>query len=138
MDFPSDAMRIGYIKRIVDAGFVNQIVIGQDIACKHLLQKYGGYGYAHLIDNVIPRLVSAGLTQDQVDIITKTNPANVLTFNWNFKIVVYLSFSLNWLRMTKSINIATIKMTTIVLFSIFTLYIFFRAYVKLSYIKTGI
>jgi len=40
--------------------------------------------------------------------------------------------------MTKSINIATIKMTTIVLFSIFTLYIFFRAYVKLSYIKTGI
>ena len=81
MDFPSDAMRIGYIKRIVDAGFVNQIVIGQDIACKHLLQKYGGYGYAHLIDNVIPRLVSAGLTQDQVDIITKTNPANVLTFN---------------------------------------------------------
>ncbi len=81
MDFPSDAMRIGYIKRIVDAGFMNQIVIGQDIACKHLLQKYGGYGYAHLIDNVIPRLVSAGLTQDQVDIITKTNPANVLTFN---------------------------------------------------------
>ena len=81
MDFPSDAMRIGYIKRIVDAGFVDQIVIGQDIACKHLLQKYGGYGYAHLVDNVIPRLVSAGLTQDQVDIITKTNPANVLTFN---------------------------------------------------------
>ena len=81
MDFPSDAMRIGYIKRLVDDGFVDQIVIGQDIACKHLLQKYVGYGYAHLVDNVIPRLLSAGLTQDQVDIITKMNPANVLTFN---------------------------------------------------------
>jgi len=80
-DFPSDAMRIGYIKRLADAGFVNQIVIGQDIACKHLLQKYGGYGYAHLPDNVIPRLVSGGLTQGQVDIITKINPAKILTFN---------------------------------------------------------
>lgn len=80
-DFPSDAMRIGYIKTLVDAGFVNQIVIGQDIACKHLLQKYGGYGYAHLIDNVMPRLLSGGLTQDQVDIITKINPAEILTFN---------------------------------------------------------
>jgi len=78
-DFPSDAMRIGYVKRLVEAGYVNQIVIGQDIACKHLLQKYGGYGYAHLLDNVIPRMESGGLTSSEVDTITKLNPAEILT-----------------------------------------------------------
>jgi phosphotriesterase-related protein len=79
-DFPSDAMRIGYVKKLVEAGYLKQIVVGQDIAAKHLLQKYGGYGYAHLIDNVMPRMESGGLTSIEVDEITKVNPANILTF----------------------------------------------------------
>ena len=37
IDMPSDAQRLDYIMRIVDAGYSEKIVIGQDICTKHRL-----------------------------------------------------------------------------------------------------
>ena len=44
IDMPSDGQRMGFIKRIADAGYSDKIVIGQDICTKHRLTKYGGHG----------------------------------------------------------------------------------------------
>lgn len=36
---------------------------------------YGGHGYSHILNNVLPKLKLKGLTQQQIDRITIANPA---------------------------------------------------------------
>lgn len=77
-EFPSDGTRLNFIKQIVDAGFGSRIVVGQDIFAKSQLRRYGGYGYAHLTENVIPRMRER-LTDEEVNDIMVENPKKVLT-----------------------------------------------------------
>ena len=56
IDMPSDAQRLDFIKRAANAGYSDRIVIGQDIANKHRLAKYGGHGYAHILENIVPKM----------------------------------------------------------------------------------
>jgi phosphotriesterase-related protein len=42
-------------------GHARQVLMSHDIAYKHLLTKWGGCGYHHLLVNVVPRLRRKGL-----------------------------------------------------------------------------
>ena len=77
-EFPSDGTRLNFIKQIVDAGFGNRIVVGQDIFAKSQLRRYGGYGSGHLTENIIPRMRER-LTNQEVNDIMVENPKKVLT-----------------------------------------------------------
>ena len=78
IDMPSDAQRLAFIKRIVDSGYTDRVVIGQDIAVKHRLVQYGGQGYAHILENIVPVMRRKGFSADEIRAITVDNPANVL------------------------------------------------------------
>ena len=78
-DMPSDAQRLDFIRRIADAGYSDRIVIGQDIATKHRLVRYGGHGYGHILANIVPKMRSKGFSEDEIRAITVDNPANILT-----------------------------------------------------------
>ena len=80
IDMPSDAQRLDYIKRVADAGYSDKIVIGQDIATKHRLVKYGGHGYGHILENIVPRMRRKGFSEDVIRAITVGNPARILAF----------------------------------------------------------
>ena len=80
LDMPSDAQRLDFIKRISDAGYSDRIVIGHDIATKHRLVKYGGHGYGHILENVVPQMRRKGLSEDVIREITVGNPARILAF----------------------------------------------------------
>ena len=80
IDILSDAQRIGYIKRLIDEGYASKIVLAQDIFGKHALTKYGGYGYAHILEHIVPRLYEKGLSEDEVELLMVKNPADILTF----------------------------------------------------------
>ena len=41
--------------------------------------KYGGLGFAHLLDNIAPRMVEAGISHDDVHRMLVSNPAKMLT-----------------------------------------------------------
>ena len=80
LDMPSDAQRLDFIRRIADAGYSDRIVIGHDIATKHRLVKYGGHGYGHILENVVPQMRRKGLSEDVIREITVGNPARILAF----------------------------------------------------------
>ena len=80
IDMPSDAQRMGFIKRIADAGYSEKIVIGQDICTKHRLTKYGGHGYGHILENIVPKMRRKGFSEELVHAITVGNPASILAF----------------------------------------------------------
>ncbi len=77
---PSDAQRLDFIKRIADAGYCDRVVIGQDIFTKHRLVTYGGHGYGHILENIVPTMRRKGFSEDEIRAITEDNPANILAF----------------------------------------------------------
>ena len=80
IDMPSDAQRLDFIKRIADAGYSGKVVMGQDICTKHRLVTYGGHGYGHILENIVPRMRRKGFAEDEVQAITVDNPASILAF----------------------------------------------------------
>ena len=80
IDLPNDAMRINEIMQLIDAGFINQIVISQDIFNKTPLCKYGGWGYDHILRNVVPVMLAKGITEEQIHTIMVDNPSKIFTF----------------------------------------------------------
>ena len=49
-------------------------------ACFSLQVKYGGHGYAHLLNYVVHKMVDRGIPQEVVTQMTTTNPQKWLTF----------------------------------------------------------
>lgn len=74
---PSDEENASNIKRLVDSGWLAKVLISSDIFLKMLLRKYGGPGYGHVLEFFIPRLVRAGLTNDQALSLLTNNPASL-------------------------------------------------------------
>jgi phosphotriesterase-related protein len=79
-DMPNDAQRINCIIRLIDKGYLNQVLISTDMAMKNKLTSYGGPGYAHVLDNVIPWMRGKGMTEKTIHTITVENPKRMLTF----------------------------------------------------------
>ena len=81
IDMPSDAQRMDVIKRMADEeGCGERIVIAHDICTKHRLVKYGGHGYGHILENIVPRMRQRGFTENQIQAIIVDNPARILSF----------------------------------------------------------
>ena len=79
IDMPSDAQRMDFIVRLVNDGFGDRVVIAHDVCTKHRLVRYGGHGWAHILEHIAPGLVKKGLLEEQVDAILVDNPARILT-----------------------------------------------------------
>jgi phosphotriesterase-related protein len=77
---PSDTQRIEYLKALLDAGFVRQILFSQDICLKMDLRRYGGHGYNHILLSVLPMLRRAGIGDDTIRTILVENPMRALAF----------------------------------------------------------
>lgn len=80
-DMPNDTMRIGFIRELIDQNHISQIVVAQDICTKNRLAKFGGHGYHHLFENIIPRMHASGISQDEINTIMVANPGRILGLN---------------------------------------------------------
>ena len=78
-DMPNDGRRISLIRRLIDAGHIEQILLSHDIAFKHLLVKYGGRGYGHILRNAVPKMRTKGMDAAQIRIILEENPRRALS-----------------------------------------------------------
>ena len=78
IDMPSDAQRLDFIKRTVESGYSDRIVMGHDIATKHRLVRYGGHGYGHILENIVPKMRRKGFSEETIRAITVDNPARIL------------------------------------------------------------
>ncbi|XP_043197477.1 phosphotriesterase-related protein-like [Amphibalanus amphitrite] len=80
VDMPSDAQRIQRIKHLVEDGYEDRVVISHDIHTKHRLTKFGGHGFSHILENVVPMMKVRGLTEETINKILSTNPQAAMTF----------------------------------------------------------
>ena len=78
---PNDAKRVDEIMALIDDGFINQILISHDNCSKHRLWHYGGPGYSHILDNVVPYIMRGkGMTEEDINTLLVKNPKRLLQF----------------------------------------------------------
>ena len=80
IDLPTDHQRINEIMDLIEAGYLDQILISQDIWNKHQRRRYGGWGYDHILRNVVPVMKAKGMSRREIDTIMIGNPRRLLTF----------------------------------------------------------
>lgn len=74
---PSDPETAAAIKRLIDDGFIRQLLLSHDVWLKMMWVRYGGFGYGHVLKHFVPRLRRLGVTEEQVDVLLRQNPRDV-------------------------------------------------------------
>lgn len=79
-DMPNDGGRMAHVLALIEAGHGDRLLLSHDIAYKTSLVKYGGYGYHHLLVNVVPRLRAKGVDDAGLRRLLVDNPTRAFTF----------------------------------------------------------
>lgn len=74
---PSDDEVARAIMTLVEAGFLDRILLSHDVFVKMMLTRYGGNGYAFVTKHFLPRLLRHGLPEQALDTLMVTNPRRV-------------------------------------------------------------
>jgi phosphotriesterase-related protein len=77
---PSDLDRVKRLCTLLEKGYVRQVMLGCDVCLKCRLHAYGGWGYDHLLRNVIPAMKRYGISDDEIEIMLVQNPQEFLDF----------------------------------------------------------
>jgi phosphotriesterase-related protein len=80
IDMINDAQRLQLIAWLIGEGHGRQIVMAQDTAAKSHLVRYGGCGYAHILQNIVPRMRSRGVKDEDIQAMLVETPKRVLAF----------------------------------------------------------
>ena len=80
-DVALDVLVVEAIIQLIEAGYVDRILLSQDVCMKIHLKPYGGTGYSFILDKFLPQLRRQGVAQDQINNIMLENPKRVLTFS---------------------------------------------------------
>lgn len=80
IDLPNDHQRVNEIMQLIDRGYLDQILISQDICGKRRLRCYGGHGYDHILRNLVPVMRVKGMSDEQIRRLLVENPQRLLTF----------------------------------------------------------
>lgn len=78
---PDDERSLLGVKRLVDAGFGDSVLISQDVFLKSMLRRYGGLGYTHVLDTLVPVAAAVGIDAGDLHrFLTRNAHAAIATF----------------------------------------------------------
>ena len=80
---PRDIERVRAIASLIKLRLGKQIVLSQDICFKTSLLKYGGFGYAHILRDMLAFMRKEGISQEEIDDMLMGNPARVFSGQTN-------------------------------------------------------
>ena len=75
---PRDIERIRAIARLCELGYSKQVVLSQDLCFQICYKRYGGGGYAHVLENIIPVMRAEGIRETAIQNMLVANPARIL------------------------------------------------------------
>ncbi len=76
--FVHDTDRVALLKELIDNGFVSQLLLSCDVCLKSCLRTYGGWGYDHVLKNIVPMMEDAGISKEDIMTMLETNPQEFL------------------------------------------------------------
>jgi phosphotriesterase-related protein len=76
---PGDEENAEAIAKLVADGYLNSILMSQDVFLKMMLTRHGGFGYGYILKHFVPRLKRHGLDQKTIDHMLIENPRRVFS-----------------------------------------------------------
>jgi phosphotriesterase-related protein len=80
IDMPNDGVRLRWLRLLIEHGHLDRVLMSSDICERSRLCRYGGHGYRHIMENVVPLMRRRGFSEHEIDTILVANPARLLTF----------------------------------------------------------
>jgi phosphotriesterase-related protein len=80
VDMPNDAARLRWLRWLIERGHGDRIVISHDICFKDKLAAYGGHGYAHILEQVVPLMRDKGFAEGEIRAILEETPRRLFAF----------------------------------------------------------
>jgi phosphotriesterase-related protein len=74
---PSDEENARALRRLRHEGLLGSVLVSQDVFIKIQLVRYGGTGYAHILDHFVPRLRRHGFSDGEISTLLVDNPRRV-------------------------------------------------------------
>jgi phosphotriesterase-related protein len=75
LDYQPETVRADNVAALVSEGFVDQVLLSEDICMLDHLKTLGGKGYGYLLKIFVPMLRERGVTQTDIDKMLIANPA---------------------------------------------------------------
>jgi phosphotriesterase-related protein len=76
-----DSERERVLIKLMEAGYMSQVLLSQDVCMKVQLSKYGGYGYDHILRHIQPSLAWRGVSAEVFKSLTVDNPRRAMTID---------------------------------------------------------
>jgi phosphotriesterase-related protein len=76
--FARDTERAAAIGQLVRQGYQRQILVANDICLKCMLRRYGGQGYGHILEHILPMMVREGIDAGTAHSLVTDNPTRLL------------------------------------------------------------
>ena len=71
--------QIDQLLTLISEGHIGRLLLAQDLAVTRFYKAYGGRGFDFIVTEFVERLRAAGLSQEQIDILTILNPRHMLS-----------------------------------------------------------
>jgi phosphotriesterase-related protein len=75
---PTDTQRLEALFSLAELGFASQLLMSHDVCMKMQLPAWGGFGYDHILSNVVPLFEMLGGDPSLVDQLGRSNPRRLL------------------------------------------------------------
>lgn len=76
--YQSDEDRASHLKKLIDLGYEDHIVLSQDVSRKSYLLNEGGLGYTPVMSYFLDLLRKEGVHEHQIEKLVKYNPARII------------------------------------------------------------
>lgn len=76
---PSDEENAAALARLIADGYLDAILVSQDVFLKMMLTRHGGFGYAYILKHFVPRLARHGVDAKSIERLLVANPARVFS-----------------------------------------------------------
>lgn len=73
-------VRADNVAAFIAEGFIDQLMLSNDICRVDQLQTFGGPGYGNVIENFYPMLRERGVSDEQIEVMTVANPARAFAY----------------------------------------------------------
>ena len=77
---PRDIERVEAISKLIDRGCLDRIMLSSDLCEKIQLEHYGGFGYHHILRDIVPMLKAKGVSQKEIETMLVENPRRFFAF----------------------------------------------------------
>jgi len=68
------------LESLIDAGYEDRILLAQDNFIKIQMTEFGGKGYAHILENIVPRMKTRNWPESIIEKMLIENPSRAFSF----------------------------------------------------------